>query len=151
MKSAIITLLVLASLYSCTKESDEVAETFEYTGEWELVKMTGSANGSVYTGADMAWQETYIINDDETFTKTRVTEDTTIIVSGTYSFAEDGLLDESESNVLRYINFIHDTKNNITGSCYSKSSTENLYFNADNKLISTWEACDGPGLEYMKK
>lgn len=151
MKKILLLLVLLASIYSCTKESDDVAANLDYSGKWVLIKMTGSWTGSVDTGSEMAWQETYIINDDDTFTKTRVTEDTTIIVSGTYSFAEDGLLDESESNVLRYINFIHDTDNNIIGSCYSKRTTENLYFNADNKLISTWEACDGPGLEYMKK
>lgn len=151
MKNAIITLLVLASLYSCTKESDDTLEPVNYVGSWKLVKMTGNWIGSEYTGSDMAWQETYLINDDATFTKTRVNEDTTIIASGTYNFAEDGLLDESEVDIRTYIVFTYDAPNNIIGSCFSNSTTENLYFDSKNKLISTWNACDGPGLEYAKK
>lgn len=151
MKNAIITLLVLASLYSCTKESDDSLEPLNYVGSWKLVKMTGNWIGSEYTGSDMAWQETYLINDDATFTKTRVNEDTTIIASGTYNFAEDGLLDESEVDIRTYIEFSYETANAIIGNCYSNRNIEYLYFTSNNKLISTWEACDGPGLEYAKK
>jgi hypothetical protein len=123
----------------------------EYTGKWELVKMTGSLEGSEYTGLDMDWQETYIINEDETFTKTRVRGDSTIVASGTYTYSEEGLLEESELDLITYIKFSHNTDNAIIGSCGFQSLTEYLYFNSNNKLISTWNACDGPGLEYIKK
>jgi hypothetical protein len=123
----------------------------EYTGKWELVKMTGSTTGSESTGSDMEWQEKYVINEDETFAKTRVRGDGTIVVSGTYKFTEEGLMDESESDVTIYIELSHNTDNKIIGNCNSKSTTEYLYFTSNNKLKSTWEACDGPGLEYTKK
>lgn len=148
MKKAIIILAVLVSIYSCSKESDDTAASIDYTGEWELVKMTSGLDSQ--TGADMDWQETYLINEDDTFTKTRVRGDSTITVSGTYTFTEEGLLDESLADVKIYIEFLH-TKNAILGSCLSNSATEILYFNSKNKMISTWEACDGPGLEYVKR
>jgi hypothetical protein len=151
MKKLIIILVVLASIYSCTKETDDMASNMEYNGQWELVKMTGSLEGSEYTGLDMDWQETYIINEDETFTKTRVRGDSTIVVSGTYTYTEEGLLEESELDLITYIKFSHNTDNAIIGSCGFQSLTEYLYFNSNNKLISTWNACDGPGLEYIKK
>lgn len=150
MKKAILILVVLTTIYSCTKESDDGQTTLEYTGKWELVKITSSWEGSETTGSDMEWQETYDIHEDETFTKTRTRGDSTIIVSGTYTYTEEGLLDESKSDVVIYIEFLHNTDNDIIGTCYSRSTTENLYFTYNNKLISTWNACDGPGLEYMK-
>jgi hypothetical protein len=150
MKKLILLLALLTTIYSCTKETDDLADTIEYTGKWELVKMTGSATGSESTGSDMAWQETYIINEDETFVKTRVRGDSTIAVSGTYKFTEEGLMDESESDVIIYIELSHNTDNKIIGNCYSNRKIEYLYFTSNNKLKSTWEACDGPGLEYVK-
>ncbi len=150
MKKLILLLALLTTIYSCTKETDDLADTIEYTGKWELVKITSSWEGSESTGSDMEWQETYDINEDKTFTKTRTRGDSTIIVSGTYTYTEEGLLDESESDFVIYIEFTHNTDNDIIGTCYSRSTTESLYFTSNNKLISTWNACDGPGLEYVK-
>jgi len=151
MKKIILILVALFSIYSCTKESDDMAEILEYAGKWELIKMTGSVEGSEYTGSDMEWQETYVINEDETFLKTRVRGDSTVIVTGTYTFTERGLLDEVESDIKTHIEFSHNIDNAIIGNCYSNDTSEYLYFNTNNKLVSTWNACDGPGLEYTKK
>lgn len=151
MKKILLLLALLVINYSCTKETDDSVASLDFTGEWKLVKMTGSWTGSVATGAEMEWQETYLINKDETFTKTRVLGDIIKTVSGTYTFVEEGLLDESESGVVIYIDFIHDVDNDLIASCYSNSTKENLYFDSNNKLISTWIACDGSGLEYAKE
>jgi len=150
MKKTLLILVILASFYSCTKEADDVAKTIDYTGEWELIKMTGSFAGSETIGSDMEWQETYLINEDETFTKTRVRGDSTSTVSGIYTFTDDGLLDET-ADVVIYIEFLHNSKNVLIGNCYSNRSTEYLYFNSKNEMKSTWEACDGPGLKYLNR
>jgi len=151
MKNLILILAFVISLCSCTKETDDVISNLEIAGKWELVKMTGSVTDSETTGSDMEWQETYIINEDETFAKTRVHGDSTITVSGTYTLTEEGLLDESESDVIIYIAFLHNSDSKIIGNCNSSRTTEYLYITSNNKLKSTWEACDGPGLEYIKK
>jgi len=149
MKKIIFLLLLLTTIYSCSKETDDIVTNLEYTGKWELVKMTGSFIGSETTGSDMEWQETYDINEDETFTKTRVRGDSTKVASGTYTFTEEGLMGNSESDIL-HIEFLYNTNNELIGTCYSDSTTEYLYFTSNNNLKSTYEACDGPGLEYMK-
>jgi len=151
MKNLILILAFVVSLCSCTKETNDAISNSEIAGKWELVKMTGSVTDSETTGSDMEWQETYIINENETFAKTRVHGDSTITVSGTYTLTEEGLLDESESDVIIYIEFSHNSDNKIIGNCYSNRTTEYLYITSSNKLKSTWEACDGPGLEYIKK
>jgi len=149
MKNILLLLALLATIYSCTKETDDLAATLEYTGKWELVKMTGSAAGSETTGSDMEWQETYMINEDETFVKTRVRGDSTTIASGTYE-----LKDVEESGnmgpAIKDIELSYDVKNNIIGNCSSNKTIEYLYFSLDHRLISTWRNCDGPGLEYVK-
>jgi len=151
MKNLILLFAAIVSFYSCTKETNDIVETLEYTGKWELIKMTGSWTGQSSTGSEMEWQETYVINADNTFSKTRERGDSTVNLSGTYIFTDEGILDESQSELSTYIEFSYDTANGIIGNCYSNRNIEYLYFTSNNKLISTWEACDGPGLEYVKK
>lgn len=152
MKNLLLLFAVIVSFYSCTKESDDTTETLDYTGKWELVKMTGNVEGSETTGPNMEWQESYIINENKTFTKTRTQGDSTKTVSGTYTFSEAGIVDESVSQEVAYIEFIYDKTSEIIGSCnFSGNPKEYLYFTSKSKLKTTWESCDGPGLEYIKK
>ncbi len=149
MKKTILLLAIFSSLYSCTKESDDEAEIFEYTGEWQLVKMTGNFAGSETTGLDMEWQETYNLNKDDTFTKTRVRGDSTTTVSGTYILS-DAKNYEFPNNVRMFLELNHNSQI-ILESCRSTSNLEQLYFNTNNRLLSLVEQCDGPGLEYVKR
>jgi len=151
MKNLILLFAAIASFYSCTKETDDMAEILEYTGKWELIKMTGSLEGSEYTGLDMEWQESYMINENRTFTKTRIQGDEIITISGTYSINDEESFDESESEVKNYIRMFYDTKSSIISSCGFESETEFLYFISNKNLVNTWNSCDGPGLEYIKK
>jgi hypothetical protein len=149
MKNILLLLALLATIYSCTKETDDMVTKLEYTGKWELVKMTGSAAGSETTGSDMEWQETYMINEDETFVKTRVRGDSTTFASGTYALKDvEGLWNMGFAT--KDIELFYDIENNIIGNCSSNKTIEYLYFSTDHRLISTWNACDGPGLEYVK-
>lgn len=148
MKKIILILALLTTMYSCTKETDAGVSTLEYTGEWELVKMTGSYPGSESTGPDMEWQETYIINEDETFVKTRIRGDSTTKASGTYTLKD--VEEFSEGPAIKDIELLYDIENNIIGNCYSNKTIEYLFFSSDHRLINTWNSCDGPGLEYVK-
>lgn len=149
MKKAILLLAVFATLYSCSKESDDVVESFEYTGEWELVKMTGNFGASTTTGNAMAWQETYVLNEDDTFTKIRVRGDSTTRVSGTYVLSDANEY-EFPDNVLMFLELNHNSKI-LLESCQSVTNIEQLFFNTNNRLIGLVEQCDGPGLTYEKR
>jgi len=48
-----------------------------------------------------------------------------------------------------YLELTYENDSEIIGSCYGNLKEE-LYFKANNSLSSTWQNCDGPGLEYKK-
>ena len=139
MKNAIIGLL-LSFMFSCTNDR-EVETLREVLGNWELVEMSGSIPNSVTTGADMEWQETYQLNIDATFLKTREREGVITTASGkftvvTYLGAES-------------LELVFDDESDIIGSCVG-NRREYLRLDASGILIGSWEACDGPGLVYRK-
>ncbi len=131
-------------LASCSKSKETLqSEDFSITSypqTWNLVKMTGSLEGSESTGEEMAWQENYFFKTDGSFLKTRITEGESESASGTYSF--------DESIQIFILNYNETSA--IIGSCGSNMK-ESLTFNAEsNTLQSNWWACDGPGLFYEK-
>lgn len=145
MKKQILFLMIIGILFSCNKNDDgnstDNLET-EIIGNWKLIQMTGNIPDSETTGADMEWQETYRLNTDGTFQKSRNRDGIITEVSGTYN-----LVDSSNE---RFIEFIFSDENEIIGSCYSNLKEE-MFFQSNNTLSSTWSACDGPGLKYEKE
>jgi hypothetical protein len=136
MKNLII-LMLAVGLGSC---SSEPAHPNELGGpqKWELVKMTGSMINSVTTGSDMSWQEYYFLNEDGTFFKSREQNGKVQEARGTYSRTPD-----EQSVLLTYQSGLH-----LRASCLSDPSQEILNIVSSNKLVGTWNICDGPGLEY---
>jgi hypothetical protein len=140
MKNILVFFLLLATLVSCQKE--EMAAVEPYPQTWQLVKLTGEMPSYVKTGTDLPWQETYVFRADSTFTKTRRQGDQATEASGTFA-----LQDFSDG---QYVVLTYDTMSSIIGSCTTVELKENLALKADDTLVSTWRACDGPGLEYKK-
>ena len=89
----------------------------------------------------MTWQESYVLQADGTFKKTRRQSDQTLEASGTYSFQDlsDG----------KYLVLVYAADNSIIGNCTAELK-EVLAVRADDTLAGTWQACDGPGLQYKK-
>lgn len=135
----IITFLVVFS--SCTKDTEEATITADYYGKWTLVKMSGSRINSVTTGTEMEWQESYWFKNDGTFEKLRIRNTVETKAVGTYT-----RIDRQDG---KYLELVYANNSEIIGSCYGNLKEE-LYFAADATLSSTWNACDGPGLEYQK-
>ena len=108
-----------------------------YPQKWELVKLTGT----IVTGNDMAWEEYYELFKDGTFRKSRTYQGKTTEKEGTYTIISSPEVD--------YLEFTYTSNNNLIGNC-SPESKEFLKLNGPNELISTWWACDGPGLFYEK-
>lgn len=140
MKNKILILMVIATLFSCNKNDDNDTE-IEIVGNWKLIQMTGSIPNSETSGAEMDWQETYTLNANRTFLKSRDRDGITTEVSGTYNF-----IDNSNEPLIEF-NF--DTESEIIGSCTSNMK-EIMYFQFENIIVSSWSACDGPGLKYEK-
>lgn len=143
MRHLTIIVAFLSIFYSCTNDTAEATTTasIDYHGKWTLVKMSGSMLNSETMGAAMDWQEHYLFNNDGTFTKSRVQNDTETIISGTYTAV-------NHSDDL-YLELTYTTDSEMIGSCYGNLKEE-LYFTSQNTLSSTWRNCDGPGLEYKK-
>ena len=49
----------------------------------------------------------------------------------------------------KYLELIYESNDDIIGNCTGEAK-ELLYLNSENKLIGTWNACDGPGLVYER-
>ena len=103
--------------------------------------MSDSIPNSETTGTKMAWQETYLLNIDGTFLKSRNRDGVTIEASGIYHiiYLYDG----------KYLEFTFNNENEIIGSCYSNLKEE-MFFQSKSIFSSTWLACDASGLKYEK-
>ena len=154
MKSLIITLISVALVSNCnnteeTAEEPEVQITpqeFSVGGfpqKWQLYQMTGQvADAEPITGTNMSWQETYILNDDNTFTKKREHGGQVIESKGTYAFSNTA---EGISVIMK-----HNLPTKIIGNCSGDKNEELTYNKLEKSLTSNWWACDGPGLFYKK-
>jgi len=143
-RNLISTLILVSTLISCTSESDFAPEKLnsdEYPQTWKLVKMSGSFANSETSGNDMDWQEYYRLNSDNTFLKFRVRKGSINEATGTFTFIT---LSDGE-----YLELLYASGNNLIGNCTGENK-EYLSLRSDNRLIGTWNACDGPGLEYER-
>jgi hypothetical protein len=133
-------LLSIGLLFSCSKEDQKELTAIDQQ-KWQLVKMIGSMTNSETTGKDMVWQEYYIFNTDSTFIKSRKQNDKVNEAKGTYSIRKTA----AENHIVLTYNSGYE----LMASCYSGLSKENLFIVTSDKMIGTWNHCDGPGLEYQ--
>lgn len=137
MKSIFITVLLCILANSCS--NDDSLDTNVFPQKWNLVKMTGQIPNSETVGEEMEWQEFYILKQDKSFVKNRERDGITIEVSGTFELIEE------RNETLFELNFNND--NELIGSCL-QGTIETLRLIDQKTIIGTWQACDGPGLEY---
>ena len=141
MKKIILLVFIIGIISSCNNDDDTNTNS-EVAGSWILTKMSGSIPNSTVTGVDMEWQETYVLNTNLTFVKTRERDGVITEVSGTYTV----LLPQDTGRILE-LTFTND--NNIIGNC-STDLVEHMDFQSEISFVSSWRACDGPGLTYEK-
>jgi hypothetical protein len=141
MKKQILFLMIIGILFSCNKNDDGINLETEIIGNWKLIQMTGSIPNSETTGTEMEWQETYRINADGTFQKSRDRDGVITEVSGTYN-----LINNSNEPLLE-LSF--NSESTIVGSCISNTK-ETMSLKSETIFLSSWNACDGPGLKYEK-
>jgi hypothetical protein len=137
MKNVLFLFVSVWILNSCTKEFDP--DKFPQT--WQLTSMFGQTPNSSTSGSDMEWQESYLLNSDGTFTKSRERNGVIIEASGTFVFKDltDG----------KFLELSFDSNSAIIGSC-TPGLKETLWVKSEKKMSGTWSYCDGPGLEYER-
>lgn len=148
MKNLAFLVLSLFILSSCSSDNDEIVKS-KFLGEWELIRTTGQFEGSERTGAEMEWQETYILRENGTFSKTRIRDNETDVAEGTFIIHDEDYT-HGQSGIA-HISMVYTSENNLVATCYSDKLQEELIFITDELMESTWEQCDGLGLEYAKK
>jgi hypothetical protein len=132
-------------LYSC---SEPDTSTFDDAGlqfvdqKWKLVRMSGNMVNSVTTGAEMDWQEYYIFSVNGTFKKYRTRAGVVSEAAGTFEVAEYEN-DEADYLELRYTEGLE-----LIGNCFGNQK-ELLMYRSATEISNTWQACDGPGLDYV--
>ncbi|MGG6231121.1 hypothetical protein [Tenacibaculum sp. SDUM215027] len=142
MKKQILFLMIVGILFSCNKNNNGDNLETQVVGNWKLIQMTGSIPNSETTGTEMEWQETYQLNPNGTFLKSRNRDEVITKASGTYK-----IVDSSDG---KFLEFNFNDESEIIGSCYSNLKEE-MFFRSKNTFSSIWNACDGPGLKYKKE
>jgi hypothetical protein len=137
MKKILLFLFVII-LTSCSKEFDPD----KFPQEWKLISMSADqiAPAIIKTGSEMEWQETYTLNSDGTFTKSRNRDGIITEASGTFVFKDI-------SNE-KYFELSFFTGISLLASC--TPGKEMMWVISETKMQGTWNACDGIGLEYER-
>ena len=138
MKNLIL-IILMATIASCSSNSTYNFD--KYPQKWTLVKMSGRLPDSEKTGADMWFQEYYLLKSGGEFTKHREVDGVIHEESGVFTF-----IDKEDQ---KFIVLTYNDRNEIIASCYS-DTVEELSIQSKIKLIGTWSHCDGPGLEYER-
>ncbi len=134
----ILIFLFVIILTSCSKELD----LDKFPQEWKLISMSYDqiAPTIIKTGSEMEWQETYTLNSDGTFKKSRNRDGIISVASGTF------VLKDISNEKYFELSFI--TGISLLASC--TPGKEMLWVRSETKMQGTWNACDGIGLEYER-
>lgn len=144
MKNVKLIFLSVILCFSCSTPDDFGLEStdFLYSDQkWELVRMTGSFVDSETTREAMDWQEYYIFSPQGTFMKSRTRNDVVMEAAGTFEIVE------FETDPEHYVLLTFETGLDLVGNC-GEGANELLIYRSSTIISNTWQACDGPGLDY---
>ncbi|MFD1605196.1 hypothetical protein ACFSJW_01235 [Flavobacterium artemisiae] len=142
MKRIVTLFILVLTLVSCSNDEAIATGDVDYFGNWKLTKMSSAFTPAISFSSGLEWEESYDFNENGTFTKTRLRDNKSITVSGTYSIT----ITQKEIQ----FELVYEKDNDIIGSC-SSDPKEILYINSSKKMYSTWQNCDGPELVYEKE
>lgn len=157
MKKSILAPILFAILLACSPEVEQQSKSdmekearckgqvLQFPQQWHLVRMSGNMVNSETTGMAMPWQESILLNSDNSFIKTRQLPDETIESSGTYTVTTN----EIDKSIQLTLLYEWDTR--LVGNCFGEPLKEAYMLDSTCKLRGTWAMCDGPGLEYEMK
>jgi hypothetical protein len=137
MKNILFIFIIIWALDSCTKES--YLENFSQ--KWQLISMSGQIPNSTTTGPDMEWQESYFLNSNGTFSKSRERNGILTEASGTFEI--------KNLSGDKFLELSYKSATTLVASC-TPGLKETLWVRSESKMTGTWSYCDGPGLEYER-
>lgn len=110
--------------------------------KYKLVQMSSMMVNSETSGDDMPYQETYLLNEDMTFLKSRKQEGVTTSASGIFK----KIVNDYGENLLI---FTYTSDSNLIENCLNNYE-ERLRIVEDDNLNGTANACDHPSKLYEK-
>lgn len=155
----LVFIFVFLMLMSCSGDSIETGEfnsleeinalkEFSPAGKWTLVKISGPQYDHEKTGEEMGFFDTYILNSDGTFIKSRTEGNTTTKASGRFDLIHYWPAINPEP-VVAYVKFTHSSENEIIFTC-DDNLVEIFYFTPDNRLVSSRGICEGMVLTFTR-
>lgn len=139
---AILSALMLCSCSEPDTSSLEGTAVQFGNQKWELVRMSGNMANSMTTGVEMEWQEYYIFSVNGTFQKIRTRDGVVSEAAGTFEVAE------YENDEADYLELSYTKGLELIGNCFGDQK-EVLQYRSATEISNTWQACDGPGLDYV--
>lgn len=106
----------------------------EFPQEWQLVTMSGMLANSETSGEEMEYQEIYRFLPDQTFSKTRIQDDSSTEASGTFSIIRNEAGEE-------YFKLSYSEENVLIENC-DGGKEEWLLLDQEKNLRGTANACD---------
>ncbi|MDT0605886.1 hypothetical protein [Croceitalea rosinachiae] len=138
-KIIIVSLILLSAACSGTNDNQVLEEGFPQT--WKLVQVNAGMSGVIYNEDNLPWEENLILNEGNTFNRTRIVENLTLNASGEFRFLEVN----NETQLL----LAHDESSQLVENC-SRDKDEILRVISFNQLSGGSLPCDGPGLLYRR-
>ncbi len=138
-KFGIIFFLLIVT--SCSDSDDEMVLTESLPQIWELASINVGISGEILEDNELPWQETLVLNSDNSFVRTRIYENETITATGRFM-----LLEAPEE---RQLILVYNDDSPLIENC-SNSNEERLRFVSANQLSGGAVPCDGPGLFYVR-
>ncbi|MEM1336966.1 MAG: hypothetical protein AAF717_05005 [Bacteroidota bacterium] len=136
---AIVMLSFLMISCSETEQSEPLGDSLPQT--WILVRFNAGLSGEVFSGEDLPYRESIILNTDSTFTRIRIRNDEQITAIGTFEYTQQNKED--------YLILGNAEENDLIGNC-SQSLEEWFLFSTPTNLLGGGLPCDRPGLEYER-
>ena len=139
-----VAILILSFLILSCSESEE-AETLQLQDglpqTWVLVSFNAGLSGEVFSGENLPYHESIRLNTDSTFTRTRVQDNESTTVSGTFEY---GQISNDDFLIL------HNTEeNDLIGNC-TRSLEEWFVFQTPTNMLGGGLPCDRPGLGFER-
>lgn len=138
MKKILIPAFLLL-FFSCNDKYD----LDHYPQKWQLTRMYGQLPGvgTNITITELGMKEHFLLNSDGTFIKSREKDGILTEATGTFAWKDS-------STDGKYLELIYESKNPLIESC--SGLKEPYYLRSDKSLVGSWNACDGPGLEFER-
>ncbi len=134
-------LLMLLSLYACSKNEEETPLVQGLPQIWQLSRLTIGLTGEVLMGQELPYQETLLLAADSTFLKTRTDADMVTTASGTFEIVPfDGA---------NFLILTHTERTGLLANC-SNTLQERFRMDSTTNLSGGALPCDGPGLAFER-